>query len=249
VTNDAAAASDGDGDDERHGPKGHRGPAQHSLARAGFIEYDRVLFFSDAVFAIAITLLAIDLRAPAATFVAAHHLSTSDVLSSAGPSLIGFGISFAVIGVFWLGHHRIFRYITALDRPLIGLNLFFLGTIAFLPYPTELLSSTASNHGGAEIFYAICASVAGLAEGAIWLYATTIRPALADPSAAKVRLTFSLRIARVPAVFLASIPVAVVAPKVAPFLWILIWVSGIAIRRFVPLPDEPEPIGEQIDGQ
>jgi hypothetical protein len=91
--------------------------------------------------------------------------------------------------------------------------------------------------------------VAGLAEGAIWLYATIIRPGLADPSAARVRLAFSLRIARVPVVFLASIPVAVAAPEVAPYLWILIWVSGIAIGRFVHQPDQPEPIGEQIEGQ
>ncbi len=249
MTNNAAAAGDGHGDTARHGPEGHRGPAQYALARSGFIEYDRVLFFSDAVFAIAITLLAIDLRVPAARFVTAHHLSTGDVLRHAGPSLVSFGISFAVIGLFWLGHHRIFRYITALDRPLIGLNLFFLGTIAFLPYPTALLSSAPSNQAGAVIFYAICASVAGLAEGAIWLYATTIRPALADRSAARVRLTISLRIGRVPVVFLASIPVAAAAPRVAPYLWILIWISGIAISRFAPQPDQPEPIGEQIEGQ
>jgi uncharacterized membrane protein len=218
----------------------------YSLARSGFIEYDRVLFFSDAVFAIAITLLAIDLRAPTAKYVAAHHLRTGDILSDAVPGLVSFGISFAVIGLFWLGHHGIFRYITALDRPLIGLNLFFLGTIAFLPYPTALLSSAAPGHSGAIIFYAACASVAGLAEGAIWLYATRGRPALADPSVARVWLLFSLRIARVPAVFLATIPVALAAPAVVPYLWTLIWVSGIAINRFVPLPDPPEPIGEQV---
>src|SRR5881394_3332137 len=88
-------------------PIGADGAAQRArralnpLSVAGNLEYDRVLFFSDAVFAIAITLL--------------------------------------VIGLFWMGHDRLFRYITALDRQIIFLNLLFLGTIAFLPYPTALL--------------------------------------------------------------------------------------------------------------
>lgn len=84
------------------------------------------------------------------------------------------------------------------------------------------------------IFYAICGAAAGLAEGAIWLYATRRGSGLADPSAARVRLLTTLRIARIPAVFLASIPVAVVAPNAAQYMWILIWIAGIAISRLVP---------------
>ena len=99
-----------------------------------------------------------------------------------------------MIGLFWLGHHGIFRYITAFDRPLIGLNLLFLGTIAFLPYPTDVLSRPSSD-SGAVIFYAICAAAAGLAEGAVWLYATRPGSGLADPSVARVRLHTTLRIA------------------------------------------------------
>src|SRR5215469_6319853 len=94
------------GDGGRHGPSGHWHRGMLTFARSGFIEYDRVLFFSDAVFAIAITLLAIDLR-----------LLRSTPANEAGidwHGLISFGISFVVIGLFWLGHHSIFRYIVAL---------------------------------------------------------------------------------------------------------------------------------------
>ena len=56
------------------------------------------------------------------------------------------------------------------------------------------------------------------------------------------------RIGRVPAVFLASIPVAVVAPQDAPYVWLLIFVFGLVINRFMPQPDGPERIGEQISG-
>lgn len=221
----------------RHGPGGrwHRGTL--SFARSGFIEYDRVLFFSDAVFAIAITLLAIDLRVLKVT---GNQRSPID-----WQGLISFGISFAVIGLFWLGHHGIFRYIVALDRFLVSINLFFLGTIALLPYPTRLLE--IHKPASAEIvFYSICVAAAGLGECAIWLYATRPRSRLATESAAAVRLRYALRIARVPLVFVASIPVALVAPDNAPYVWLLIFIFGLLIKRFWPQPDEPEPIGEQI---
>ncbi len=143
--------------------------------------------------------------------------------TDARDSLIGFGISFAVIALFWLGHHGIFRYITAFDRPLILLNLLFLGTIAFLPYPTALLSAQSLGHGDAVIFYAICAGAAGLGESAIWLYATRRGSGLTDSSVDGVRLQYTLRIIRVPIVFAISIPIAVVAPRVAPYTWILIF--------------------------
>jgi Endosomal/lysosomal potassium channel TMEM175 len=57
--------------------------------------------------------------------------------------MAGFAFSFTVIGLFWIGHHELFRPIKALDRSLILLNLLFLGCIAFLPYPTSLLSAAA----------------------------------------------------------------------------------------------------------
>ena len=107
--------------------------ALNPLSVAGNLAYDRVLFFSDAVFAIAITLLVVDIRVPTVVANAAQELH-GDL-----GRILSFAISFLVIGLFWMGHHRMFRYITALDRPIIFLNLLFLGTIAFLPYPTALL--------------------------------------------------------------------------------------------------------------
>ena len=216
------------GGGERKVPGGHQIPGLYQLARAGFIEYDRIVFFSDAVFAIAITLLAINLRVP-------RHLPSvpgGPVLHHEVPAMVGFGISFLVIGLFWLGHHGIFRYITALDRPLIGLNLLLLGTIAFLPYPTEVLESPSLNGSVPVVFYSICAGAAGLAELAVWLYATRPGAGLADPSVAQVKTLFTLRIARVPAVFFLSVPVALVSPGNAPFSWLAIWLLGVGLNRF-----------------
>lgn len=226
---------------ERHGAQAvsrPRGPKLYPLARSGFIEYDRVLFFTDAVFAIAITLLAIELKVPR-TVHGSLRIDTT--------GLVSFGISFVVIGLFWLGHHGIFRYIVAFDRPLISINLFFLGTIALLPYPTKLLEVGTS--GSADVvFYAACVAAAGLGECVIWLYATRPRASLAIPAATAIRLRYALRIGRVPVVFLASIPVALFAPRDAPYLWLLIFVFGLLINRFMPQHDGAERIGEQIRG-
>jgi uncharacterized membrane protein len=235
MTDTATRGQDGEneGQGTRHAAGRRRAASTWPLARSGFLEYDRVLFFSDAVFAIAITLLAFNL--PKSSF---HN---------AVPGLFGFGISFVVIGLFWLGHHAIFRYITAFDRRLISINLLFLGFIALLPYPTRLLNAPGVHpHYAAVVFYAACAAAAGLGEGAIWLYATRAGSGLADRSAAAVRMHFALRIARVPAVFLLSIPIAFVTPENTPYIWILIIVAGIVINRFAPQHDKPEPIGNDI---
>jgi hypothetical protein len=115
--------------------------ALNPLSVAGHLEYDRVLFFSDAVFAIAITLLVVDIRVPDIAGV----VNAYQALHDARYKILGFAISFLVIGLFWMGHHRLYRYITALDRSLIFLNLLFL--IAFLPYRplccSQLISQVA----------------------------------------------------------------------------------------------------------
>jgi uncharacterized membrane protein len=90
----------------------------------------------DLVFAIAITLLIVDLRVPDVA-----QLQSGRQLRHAIPQIGGFAYSFAAIGLFWLAHHGLFRHIKGLDRPLVLLNLLFLGTIAFVPYPTALLSA------------------------------------------------------------------------------------------------------------
>jgi uncharacterized membrane protein len=217
------------GGSERHGPEEVKGEAafHRHLVRPGFIEYDRVIFFSDAVFAIAITLLAINLRVPMGNFHALH------ALRDAGSNILGFVISFTVIAFFWVGHHAIFRYFVTLDRTLIALNLLFLGTIAFLPYPTDLLSQSKAD-AAAVIFYASCGAAAGLAEAGIWLYATYSHRGLASDSAQPIRLFVLLRTLRIPVVFVISIPVAVFHPRAAMFVWFLIWISGALINRLAP---------------
>ena len=215
-----------------------RDPVARLLARSGNLEYDRILFFSDAVFAIAITVLAIDLHVPAGVTVQSGH-----ELHDAFPGIVSFAISFVVIGLFWLAHHSNFRFVTAFDRPLMLLNLLFLGTIAFLPFPTAVLGASSTSQAPAVIFYAACVSATGLVEVAAWLWATRPGSGLGTPGVAQVRVPFLLQAARVPVIFLLSIPIALISPTAASFFWIALVPSAMILRRLAPLPQNQEPAG------
>ena len=145
----------------------------------------------------------------------------------------GFALSFAVIGLFWVAHHGLFRHIKGLNRPLVLLNLLFLGCIAFLPYPTSLLSA-ASDKVPATIFYAASIAAAGLAEAAVWLYAIHIRELALPGVPPAVHRWVLLRILMAPAVFLLSIPVAVFQPALAKYLWMLLLSAGWSSAAWNP---------------
>ncbi len=95
-------------------------------------------FFIDAIFAIAITLLVIEIRLPAMGIESSDALSRA--LEGLVPKFLGFVISFFVIGRFWIGHHRVIGHLRTCDDGLVWRNLLFLLTIAFMPFPTAVIS-------------------------------------------------------------------------------------------------------------
>jgi len=126
---------------------------------------ERLLFFSDAVLAIAITLLVIDLKLPEGGCHA--RLRRPGNLMEMGGKFLSFFISFTVIGLYWLAHHRLFAYIRRYDATLLWLNLLFLLGITFLPFATGLLGS----HIGlflTRTIYAVTVAFIGLAETLVW---------------------------------------------------------------------------------
>ena len=96
----------------------------------------RIETFSDGVFAIAITLLIIEIGVPHAE--GAQLLS--DKLVHLWPSYLGYAISFLVIGTVWANHHNRFRLVARSDHVLLFLNIVFLMCVAFIPFPTALLA-------------------------------------------------------------------------------------------------------------
>jgi uncharacterized membrane protein len=214
-----------------------------TVARAGHMEYDRILFFTDAVFAIAVTLLIVDLPSRLLAAADSHtRVQAGQVLRQSEPGIIGFAISFAVISLFWVGHHGLFRYIKSIDRRLMLMNLLFVGVIAFLPFPTALLSSVSSNQVPAVVFYAACSGAAGVIELAMWLYATRSRAGLEVEASPEVQRLLTLQCIRGPFVFAVSIVIAVTwSAEAAAYSWIGVAVTGGIINRLYGHHEEADP--------
>lgn len=224
------------------GPDGARAgsdPAPRSRSGVAFSStaMDRMVFFSDAVFAIAITLLVLplaDARLPEAGLTSA--------LVALWPKVFAFVLSFLVIGNYWIAHHNSFDVIVALDGRLLQLNLLFLLCIAFLPFPTAVLGEHGANKP-AVVLYASAIVLTGLAKTGTWWYATRhhrlVDPRL-DPRFIR-SVTWNSLVA--PAVFLPSIPVAFVSEQAAEYLWILAFPLGSLMHwlfreaRPTPRPD------------
>ncbi|MGH9270669.1 MAG: TMEM175 family protein, partial [Ilumatobacteraceae bacterium] len=103
---------------------------------------DRIIFFSDAVVAIAISLLILPV---VDQFADDSGRTLADMFSDEAGSLLAFVLSFVVIARFWLVHHQIFERVTGYTTPMIVANMLWLLTIVFLPLPTQLAGTNDDN--------------------------------------------------------------------------------------------------------
>jgi uncharacterized membrane protein len=175
------------------------------------VELERLVFFSDAVIAIAITLLVVTLAIPEATE------NVGDALLDRWPQILSYVLSFLVIGVFWMAHHRIFRYVRSIDQRLIWLNLLFLMCVAFIPFPTGVLGDHDGSRG-AIVFYAAAIGLTGAVLALIWqylIYAGHLNER-ADP---KIVRYLTRRSLVTPISFLVSIPLSFVSLRLAEACW------------------------------
>ena len=115
--------------------------------------YDRFLYFSDAVVAIAISLLILPVVDAVGDAKAAGDLTGIEFFADNGGRLLAFAISFVVIAGFWVGHHRSFEAVTSYTTALVWMNLLWLATIVFLPLPTEILAVDDGADYGARAIY------------------------------------------------------------------------------------------------
>ena len=186
----------------------------HNELRKEF-QLERMILFSDAVFAIAITLLVIEIRIPELEKEHISDQALADALWHLVPKFAGFIISFALIGVYWNVHHRMFGYVTSYTRRLVGLNLLFLFFIALMPFSTGFYSEYA----GKELvqhqlkvpmtFYVLNFSIAGFINFFMWLYITNPKNKVAEPAIdPEVALMGKLRSLLVPSIFLFMLVVA-----------------------------------------
>jgi len=131
----------------------------------------RLVAFSDGVFAVAITLLVLNLQIPQlASSVASRELLPK--LVALWPKLLSYIMSFVIVGIYWVAHHNTFHYIKSSDRNLLWLNILLLMCIVFLPFPTALLGQYPEQRVSI-ISYAGTLVITGLVLQSLWWYATS----------------------------------------------------------------------------
>jgi uncharacterized membrane protein len=179
------------------------------------IEFSRIVAFSDGVFSIAITLLVLNLGIASGL----ESGEVADALWDQRESFLAFALSFAVIGRFWVVHHRFFGEVRAFDGRLIALNLLYLGSIVLIPFSSEVLGKDGGETA-AVVFYA--ANLSAVVLIGRLMTADAHRAGLTSADASRQRES-RIRSTYIAAVFLLSIPVAIVAPGIAPFMWLILF--------------------------
>jgi uncharacterized membrane protein len=187
------------------------------------VEFNRIVAFSDGVFAIAITLLVLGLSVPP------HQGDLTRLLLNDQDDFVAYGISFAVLGRYWLSHHRFFSSLERFDGRLMALNLLYLACIALVPFTSQVLGDY-SGHTQAVILYAInMILVTGsfYAQVAYSDRAGLIRAEARSFDRTQARPTSIVVIG----VFVLSIPVAFASPLAASLMWLAIFFTGAKLSN------------------
>ncbi len=197
-------------------------------------QIERMILFTDAVFAIAITLLVIEIKAPHIE----HGVSTVEKIEqllNLLPLFIGFIISFFVIAIYWRSHHRLFSFIKDYDDKLIWLNFLFLFTIILMPFSSAYYSENFNEN---IPFYFYCSNVAatGYLNYALLAYIINHRGRISDGfDNLKARKLARWRTLIVPSIFLLGILICVSLPAhlfyLSRYTPMLIWPTMIILNR------------------
>jgi uncharacterized membrane protein len=180
-------------------------------------QLERIILFSDAVFAIAITLLVIEIKVPELHNTAQHKVTDGELLAELGHLMgkfVGFIISFILIGLYWTIHHRMFGFVTSYDGKLLRLNLIFLFFIALMPFSNAFYSEYATALARDQlriplVFYVMNFFCLGIMNYVMWLYISNSGSKLTEPPVDPLTLKLAkLRSLTVPLVFLTMLPVA-----------------------------------------
>ena len=205
-------------------------PLQQELKKE--FQLERMIFFSDAVFAIAITLMILEIKIPD------FHENVSDraLLQSLGnliPKFQGFVFSFMLIGLYWTVHHRMYGFVTNYNRRLLWLNLFFLFFIVLMPFSTGFYSE----YSNAELvtkqlkvpmtFYVLNFCCVGFINYFTWIYIANpknkliehpIDPAVMKQAKSRALVVPIIIFMMLPIAYLFNVLVAVYVPVFIPLI-------------------------------
>ncbi|WP_461076612.1 TMEM175 family protein [Streptomyces deserti] len=187
---------------------------------------ERLVTLADGVFAIAITLLVLDLSVPHGLDSGQYH----EALRALLPDLGAYALSVAVLGGFWRDHRRIFHTVRQVDGQVITLSLLGLGAVALLPFPTRLVSEYGDEPASVAI-YAAAVAVLGAAHLALVVLLAK-RPWLRGGKAPEGGYTlYALDLATTVAVFLLTIPLTALIGAAAAWWWLALIPAKVSLGR------------------
>lgn len=187
---------------------------------------ERIVLFSDAIFAVSITLLVLQIPIP----VNQPGRKLINDLVNQSPMFISYVVSFFVIGRFWIKHISFFNHIKRFNMSLVWLNFAYMVSVSFIPYPTAVYG-THSDDIVALIMYAAAIMVAGYLSSILWLYALR-KPELLVKDVTSNEIIHHLIISLImPTAFLISIFLVFINPVLVPFLWIIFAIVGSFLHR------------------
>ncbi len=188
----------------------------------------RIETLTDGVFAIVMTILVFNFHTPLKELV--QQFGLMHELATLVPNLIGYAITFVILGVLWVGHHNQFFYIRRADRVLLWINIFFMMCVALLPFSAELLSEYGQDHVSI-IVYNINLILAELLLFVHWWYATRDNHLLSQEIDPFTRHIVYRRILTPPALYLLAILVSFVNVQVSIAIDILVPIIYVLPNR------------------
>lgn len=205
----------------------------HSELKKEF-QLERMILFSDAVFAIAITLLVLEIKVPAVDRKIATDQMLLEQLDEMIPKFVGFFISFFIIGLYWTIHHRMFGYVINYTKKLLWLNLVFMLAVVLMPFSTAFYSEFIIRLLNVPaIIYVSNIVFLGIMNFILWRYINKPKDQLAEGISAEDKKYFSFRAITVPVMFIVmAIIYLTVNKKYAVWVPLLIPVTMRIFRTF-----------------
>jgi uncharacterized membrane protein len=205
------------------------------------MDTNRLEAFSDGVFAIAITLLVLEIKGPAGGALGVGLLEL-------WPSYLAYAMSFIVIGAIWINHHAMFEWIERADEALLLLNTLHLMFIAFLPFPTAVLAQAFSKTSGQAIaaaFYGSTLAVIGIIVATMWWYASSHRALLTPTISPEQAIAIGKRFMIGPIGYGVAVIVAFVSPWISIALFIglnvfFLWPRHRSVRKVMGHSAKPK---------
>jgi uncharacterized membrane protein len=215
---------------------GHDGTGKRAF------QLERLILFSDAVFAIAITLLVIEIKVPMLHGTEATPEALGRELLLLLPRVLGFLVSFTLIGVYWTRHHFLFGYVSDYTPRLIRLNLLFLLSIVVMPFSTGIFGEYSTPRTmylqAPVVIYALNICFTGVMLFLLWGYVGNAAHRVADESLTpEVVQDARRRAVLITSVFALAVPVAFFDAMVAryvPILLPLVFLVGKRKKRVTP---------------